>query len=113
MGISLLYMYPRLVRQTIRNLDRYLQLIDPPPSWTIETILQQPSKTSVINEAEYSQPLCTAIQITLVDLLRHWGVTPLATVGHSSGKSIETLLTQSIPPSIVTLEKMKLMSRNP
>jgi acyl transferase domain-containing protein len=33
-----------------------------------------------------SQPVCTAIQIALVELLAKFGVTPSATVGHSSGE---------------------------
>ncbi|TGJ78623.1 hypothetical protein E0Z10_g10141 [Xylaria hypoxylon] len=35
---------------------------------------------------EYSQPLCTALQIALVKLLREFGVNPSAVVGHSSGE---------------------------
>ncbi|RYP67427.1 hypothetical protein DL771_007258 [Monosporascus sp. 5C6A] len=38
------------------------------------------------NEPEFSQPLCTAIQIALVDLMTRWGVRPVATIGHSSGE---------------------------
>lgn len=41
---------------------------------------------SNINRAEYSQPLCTAVQIALVDLLYHIGVHPMVVVGHSSGE---------------------------
>lgn len=37
-------------------------------------------------EAEFSQPLCIALQIGLVNLLRSWGVSPAAVVGHSSGE---------------------------
>lgn len=33
-----------------------------------------------------SQPLCTAIQVALVDLLRTWHVVPTAVCGHSSGE---------------------------
>lgn len=90
MGATLLHLYPSVVRQTIQKLDHHLSQLALPPSWTIESVLQQPKETSIINDAEYSQPLCTAVQIALVDLLNHWGVTPLATVGHSSG----TYLTQ-------------------
>lgn len=36
--------------------------------------------------AELSQPLCTAIQVAIVNLLREWGITPAAVVGHSSGE---------------------------
>ncbi|KAG9769377.1 putative polyketide synthase, partial [Aureobasidium melanogenum] len=33
-----------------------------------------------------SQPICTVLQIALVDELRSWGVTPSKVVGHSSGE---------------------------
>lgn len=39
-----------------------------------------------IHEAELSQPLCTALQIALVQLLCVLGVVPTAVVGHSSGE---------------------------
>lgn len=39
-----------------------------------------------LSRAEFSQPLCTALQVALVDLLASWGVTPSAVVGHSSGE---------------------------
>ena len=39
-----------------------------------------------LSRAELSQPLCTALQIAIVDLLASWGVTPSAVVGHSSGE---------------------------
>ncbi|KAF3768157.1 hypothetical protein M406DRAFT_106902 [Cryphonectria parasitica EP155] len=86
MGAELLQLYPLTTRETTRKLDRHLSQLKSPPSWTIEQIMQQPKETSVINEAEYAQPLCTAIQIMLVDLLYHWSARPLATVGHSSGE---------------------------
>lgn len=44
------------------------------------------SKRSSINKPEFSQPLCTAIQVALVDLLQSFGVQPTAVVGHSSGE---------------------------
>lgn len=43
-------------------------------------------ETSRINDAEFSQPLCTALQIGLVNLLSTWGVHADAVVGHSSGE---------------------------
>ena len=35
---------------------------------------------------DFSQPICTALQIALVDLLDSWGIRPSAVVGHSSGE---------------------------
>lgn len=43
-------------------------------------------KTSRINQAEISQPLSTAIQVALVQLLEKYGVRPDMVVGHSSGE---------------------------
>lgn len=43
-------------------------------------------KTSRINQAELSQPCCTAIQVALVQLLKQYGVRPDMVVGHSSGE---------------------------
>ncbi|XDG05079.1 hypothetical protein ABKA04_004694 [Annulohypoxylon sp. FPYF3050] len=77
----------RTFRETIRRLDADLQSLPPEiaPSWSLEqAITELPS--SIINQATHSQPLCTAIQIGLVDLMRNWGVLPAAVVGHSSGE---------------------------
>nr|ALQ32883.1 putative polyketide synthase [Fusarium miscanthi] len=72
---------------TIRRLDSALQALAPEhaPDWTLEdTILD--SCTSLINEVERSQPVCTAVQIAIAQLLRGWGVQYNAVVGHSSGE---------------------------
>ncbi|KAJ5725083.1 Acyl transferase/acyl hydrolase/lysophospholipase [Penicillium malachiteum] len=39
-----------------------------------------------MNKPEYSQSICTAIQIALVELLASFGIMPSAVVGHSSGE---------------------------
>ncbi|KAI1486250.1 hypothetical protein F5X96DRAFT_673827, partial [Biscogniauxia mediterranea] len=39
-----------------------------------------------INKPEYSQPLCTVLQIALVDLMSAFGIKPKAVLGHSSGE---------------------------
>ena len=41
---------------------------------------------SWIENAELAQPLCTAVQIGLVNLLYHWSVQPNSVAGHSSGE---------------------------
>lgn len=72
--------------ETIRSLDMVLQRLDPPASWRLEDVLRAPAGTSLINEAEISQPICTAIQIALTDLFALWEIFPAVTVGHSSGE---------------------------
>ena len=41
---------------------------------------------SLINDPQFSQPICTALQVALVELLASWSVRPGAVVGHSSGE---------------------------
>jgi acyl transferase domain-containing protein len=48
--------------------------------------VSRPSNDSNIDSPEYSQPICTAVQVGLIDLLRGWSVIPKAVVGHSSGE---------------------------
>ena len=48
--------------------------------------LQKCLKTSRINQAEFAQPLCTAIQIAVVNVLDRWSIRPTAVIGHSSGE---------------------------
>lgn len=55
------------------------------PCWTLLEELSADS-TSRVSESAMSQPLCTAVQIVLVDLLRAAGVRFRAVVGHSSGE---------------------------
>ncbi|KAM3068356.1 hypothetical protein ACMFMG_009493 [Clarireedia jacksonii] len=56
------------------------------PQWKIREELIKDATTSRIAEAELSQPLCTAIQIALVDMLRSAGIAFESVVGHSSGE---------------------------
>ena len=48
--------------------------------------LVKPEASSRLHMAEFSQPLCTALQVALINLLRIWNVHPTAVVGHSSGE---------------------------
>ena len=78
----------RQFRDTIRRLDDVLKALPDPyaPDWTLEQTLLDGPTESRINEVTRSQPICTAVQVALVDLLRNWGVSPTAVVGHSSGE---------------------------
>lgn len=85
MGLELLARFP-VYLQSIRRMDSVLQHLSPPAAWSIEATLREPASTSKVYEAEISQPLVTAVQIALVDLLSSWKVRPVACVGHSSGE---------------------------
>ncbi|ATY64651.1 Beta-ketoacyl synthase [Cordyceps militaris] len=56
------------------------------PSWSLkEQMMADPSK-SRITEGELSQPLCTAVQVMLVEMLKVAGIEFDSVVGHSSGE---------------------------
>ncbi|KAJ2996994.1 hypothetical protein NUW58_g789 [Xylaria curta] len=85
MGASLLSTFPSVLR-LIRQLDEHLSTLRSPPAWKLETMIMSPEHAAMTNEPEFSQPLCTALQIAIVDLLASWNVRPTAAVGHSSGE---------------------------
>jgi acyl transferase domain-containing protein len=103
MGRSLMEDVPSF-RDDLHKMDKLLAACSSPPSWTIigiepsnvaaladaniflkDELAKSKSKSS-LSKAEFSQPLCSAIQIALVNLLRQWGIKPAAVVGHSSGE---------------------------
>ncbi|SMR55841.1 unnamed protein product [Zymoseptoria tritici ST99CH_3D1] len=55
-------------------------------TWNLIEELSASKETSRIDQPEFSQPLCTALQLALVDLLAEWSLTPKSVVGHSSGE---------------------------
>ncbi len=48
--------------------------------------LAKDEDSSQIHDPAYSQPICTALQIALVNLLGSCGITPSAVLGHSPGE---------------------------
>lgn len=48
--------------------------------------LRKDKSLTNVNNALYSQPLCTALQIALAELMESFNVRPNAVVGHSSGE---------------------------
>jgi acyl transferase domain-containing protein len=46
----------------------------------------KPDSESLLAKSEYAQPLSTAVQIGLINMLKLWGITPAAVIGHSSGE---------------------------
>ncbi|KAF5703239.1 polyketide synthase [Fusarium globosum] len=73
-------------RSDLSAMNSVLQRLEFPPSWNLIDELLEPAETSRINRAELSQPLCTAIQLALVNKFSRLGLTPSAIVGHSSGE---------------------------
>ncbi|KAJ5543625.1 Acyl transferase/acyl hydrolase/lysophospholipase [Penicillium sp. DV-2018c] len=87
MGAGLLETLP-MVAECIARLDRSLQELptEHRPTWSLREELLKDKIPSRIGEAAFSQPLCTAIQIALVQLLQAANLTLAAVVGHSSGE---------------------------
>ncbi|CAH0051130.1 unnamed protein product [Clonostachys solani] len=73
-----------IFRQTLTRLAEYFKELG--ASWDLEEELSKKADESRIDSAEFSQPIFTAIQIALIDLLRSYGVRPSLVVGHSSGE---------------------------
>ncbi|KAL9121258.1 MAG: hypothetical protein Q9187_002183 [Circinaria calcarea] len=75
-------------RKFMDDLDHVLKTLPEAhrPSWSFVKEILADSSQSRIDEAIIAQPVCTAIQILLVDLLRSAGVRFKAVVGHSSGE---------------------------
>lgn len=69
-------------------------------TWDIYEELNRDAEASNLGLAEYSQPICTALQVALVDLLKHWGVMPSACVGHSSGEIAAAYCAGHIPHEV-------------
>ncbi|KAH7329900.1 acyl transferase domain-containing protein, partial [Rhexocercosporidium sp. MPI-PUGE-AT-0058] len=77
----------RLFRESIERCEKSLAALGADaPTWSLIKELLAGQEESHVAEAAFSQPLCTAVQIGLVDLLRASGVRFRAVVGHSSGE---------------------------
>ena len=76
------------VRDRLDHLNSSLASLPPSdrPEWRLQDEILAGEETSQIAKAQLSQPLCTAIQVVLVDLLQEAGITFEAVVGHSSGE---------------------------
>ncbi|PYH96569.1 polyketide synthase [Aspergillus ellipticus CBS 707.79] len=70
----------------ISQMDEVLASLPHPPSWKISTTLKDKSDNCPINEAAFAQPMTTAVQIGLVELLRALNIPTHGVIGHSSGE---------------------------
>lgn len=55
-------------------------------TWHLTDELAKDEHESRIDDAEISQPACTAVQLALMALLQSWGILPKFVLGHSSGE---------------------------
>ena len=85
MGRQLIKQSP-LFRQTLYRCDEILQRLPDSPEWSVTEELLRSKETSNLAETRFSQPICTALQLALLDLLEQWRIKPSAVVGHSSGE---------------------------
>ncbi|KAH8703111.1 hypothetical protein BGW36DRAFT_422685 [Talaromyces proteolyticus] len=83
MGVELL-VYP-VFQSSVAEADSFLQTAHD-STWSVLEELQKPIGKSNMHRAEISQPMCTILQIALMDLLRWWNIEPAGVVGHSSGE---------------------------
>ncbi|KAK4078956.1 hypothetical protein Trihar35433_61 [Trichoderma harzianum] len=72
--------------EILQKLQDSLQSLLDPPSWTLKDQILADKDTSRLAEAAVAQPLCTAVQVMLVDLLSLAGVRFNVVLGHSSGE---------------------------
>jgi acyl transferase domain-containing protein/NADPH:quinone reductase-like Zn-dependent oxidoreductase/SAM-dependent methyltransferase/NAD(P)-dependent dehydrogenase (short-subunit alcohol dehydrogenase family) len=72
-------------RKSMDDANRYF--ISLGSRWSIFDELYTKSKeSSCIDAPECSQPICTALQVAIIDLLQSWNIRPSVTIGHSSGE---------------------------
>ncbi|CAG7931685.1 unnamed protein product [Penicillium olsonii] len=83
MGLELIDAFPKF-RESLEECESALIRLGAP--FGVLEELQKDFESSQVNKAQYSQPLCTALQIGLVNLLDSWGIQPDSVTGHSSGE---------------------------
>ncbi|KAJ4286521.1 hypothetical protein N0V90_013221 [Kalmusia sp. IMI 367209] len=75
-----------LFRHVIENCDEVLKALPDGPEWSLVEELSKDAPSSRVGEAAISQPLCTAIQLGLIEVLNASRVRFDTVLGHSSGE---------------------------
>ncbi|KAJ5295280.1 hypothetical protein PENANT_c001G08927 [Penicillium antarcticum] len=78
-----LMVYP-VFRESLKEASDYIRRLGSPWSLLDELLTERSSLR--VNLPEVAHPLCTALQVALVDLLASWGIFPTHVIGHSSGE---------------------------
>ncbi|KAB8279532.1 ketoacyl-synt-domain-containing protein [Aspergillus minisclerotigenes] len=115
MGKELLQSFPCFAN-TIDDMEKVLQNLEIPPKWRIREELLVIGEKTPMDDPELSQPLCTAVQIGIVNLLSTWGVYPASVIGHSSGEIAAAYAAKAIPLSsaiILAYYRGKIAKQSP
>lgn len=65
--------------------DNYFQALG--SGWSLlDKLYQHANPPTELDSPGLSQPLCTALQVAMVDLLTSWNICPSTVIGHSSGE---------------------------
>lgn len=83
MGRELISSYPTF-RLSLKEADQYLRQLG--ADWSLMEELHRDSTSTKVSDVSMSIPICVALQIALVQLLREWGLQPAAVTSHSSGE---------------------------
>ncbi|EFQ34123.1 beta-ketoacyl synthase domain-containing protein [Colletotrichum graminicola M1.001] len=83
MGRELIAAYP-VYKASLEEAEKYLTRLG--ADWSLTEELMRDAESTRINSVALSTPICVAVQISLVRLLRSWGVVPVAVTSHSSGE---------------------------
>ncbi|KAI3390924.1 hypothetical protein diail_8351, partial [Diaporthe ilicicola] len=83
MGRELINAFP-IFRSTLFAADCCLRGLG--ANWSLMEELSRDAATTRVNDTGLSIPICVAVQIALVRLLRFWGISPTSVTSHSSGE---------------------------
>lgn len=83
MGKELIDAYP-VFKAALLDCDVEIKKLG--ATWNMVEELNRDAETSKVNQLDYSTPVCVAVQIALVELLKAWGIKPTAVTSHSSGE---------------------------
>ena len=75
-----------MARNTMISLENCLKRLPDGPSWSLMQELTDKDRPSRLDEAELAQPISTAVQVMVIDILQSAGISFAAVVGHSSGE---------------------------
>lgn len=83
MGRELFTSYP-VFKDSIDEAEQHLKSLG--AQWSLTEELHRDAQTTKVNTTAFSIPICVAVQIALVRLLKSWGIAPTAVTSHSSGE---------------------------